>query len=757
MGVRVTELISQLDWVFSREQGLILLRSIFSELSDDLAEALSARAQALKIAGETVLGEDFSAWASETRSLVTRRLATSAESEKAKAKFLGTQQSRFDDAFYDLCFRVASHKIDHVYALMENWDPEASDPTGVAEELDAAAVELAFLTVIGKLTNNSQYQARTSLLKGSLLLFRSQWETRQARKSDSIKTSVEASKALEFAAASSALSAELRALAEMRLAALAGPSNPEAVAHHQEAALLIAEAGKAWDLVSAVRRDQAYWAKVRGDWHKAWELYSQNIKLSEKEIWKVGISSGSVALEARTQPDYKGSVEACLLLAKSDPLFYQRALESAEHGKARTFLQKLGRVGTTLESVSPKLNERRSRILQQMSDHPPASAEEAERLQLALKTVEDQIWTHPRAWAMNLQCMPCTYKQMCALVPKDGVILSYFTLPDRLLIFVLGENGLATPPVVVNALQNDLSRLALELQAMIRLRGDYQSIDDMQKHLDMAIEAFNPPLYLRKFHEILLEPVVSHLQDKRLIIIVPHGVLNGLPFHAFSDANGRALVEDSAVVYAPGLSVLGWCRQHNRGELNTCFAAGVCKLAGGPTNAKQEALRVAQTFGVTPGVATRSQVLQNAGNCDVIHLSCHSDMAPVFTAFSGLGLEDGTLRQHEIVGMQCHSTLVTLSACETARADTLTQPGDDFAGLVGAFFRAGCPSVVASLWPVADAVAVTLAEKFYNALKIDRLNIAEALRQAQLAVKAQTEEGYDDPYFWAPFCLWGNV
>jgi hypothetical protein len=236
----------------------------------------------------------------------------------------------------------------------------------------------------------------------------------------------------------------------MRLAALAGPSNPEAVAHHQEAALLVAEAGKAWHLVSTVRRDQAYWAEARGDWHRAWELYSQNIELSEKQIWKVGVPSGAVALQARTQPDYEGAVEACLTLAKSNPQFYQRALESAEHGKARAFLHSLGRIGTTLGAVSPKLNERRNRILQQMSDHPPASAEETERLQIALKTVEDQIWTHPRSCAMDLQCVPCTYEQMCALVPRDGVILSYFSLPDRLVIFVLTENGLATPPAVVN-------------------------------------------------------------------------------------------------------------------------------------------------------------------------------------------------------------------------------------------------------------------------------------------------------------------
>src|SRR5208283_75965 len=97
--------------------------------------------------------------------------------------------------------------------------------------------------------------------------------------------------------------------------------------------------------------------------------------------------------------------------------------------------------------------------------------------------------------------------------------------------------------------------------------------------------------------------------------------------------------------------------------------------------------------------------------------ACHSDMAASFTAFSGLQLEDGALRQREIAAMKCHSSLVTLSACTTAGADTIARPGSELAGLVGAFFRAGCPSVVASLWPAADDVAVPLAEAFYTALK----------------------------------------
>jgi hypothetical protein len=231
----------------------------------------------------------------------------------------------------------------------------------------------------------------------------------------------------------------------MRLAALAGPSNPDAVTKHQEAALSIAQAGKAWDVVRQVRRDLAYRAKERGDWRSVWELYRQNMELTEKEIWKARVSGEAATLEAQAQPDYEGAVEACLELAKSDATFYERALESAEQGKARAFLRSLATLGTALRDVPHKLRERRNRILRQMSDHPPSTPGDAERLLLALRTVEDQMWTHPVAFALDMQCAACSYEQMRALVPREGVILSYFTLPDRVLIFALGDKGLVGP------------------------------------------------------------------------------------------------------------------------------------------------------------------------------------------------------------------------------------------------------------------------------------------------------------------------
>ncbi|HEY9664993.1 MAG TPA: CHAT domain-containing protein, partial [Allocoleopsis sp.] len=97
--------------------------------------------------------------------------------------------------------------------------------------------------------------------------------------------------------------------------------------------------------------------------------------------------------------------------------------------------------------------------------------------------------------------------------------------------------------------------------------------------------------------------------------------------------------------------------------------------------------------------------------------------------------------------------LLILSACRTA-------DGDDRAalGLAGLAVRLGARSTIASLWDVNDLATAQLMQVFYQQLaSADRaLTRAEALRQAQLSLLQAEREGYNVPFFWAPYVLVGN-
>jgi CHAT domain-containing protein len=93
---------------------------------------------------------------------------------------------------------------------------------------------------------------------------------------------------------------------------------------------------------------------------------------------------------------------------------------------------------------------------------------------------------------------------------------------------------------------------------------------------------------------------------------------------------------------------------------------------------------------------------------------------------------------------------LTLSACRTAA-------GDDRAalGLVGVAVKARARAALATLWFINDQASSLLVSEFYRQLApTPRLSKAEALRQAQLAIKADPR--YRHPAYWSPFLIIGN-
>jgi CHAT domain-containing protein len=112
--------------------------------------------------------------------------------------------------------------------------------------------------------------------------------------------------------------------------------------------------------------------------------------------------------------------------------------------------------------------------------------------------------------------------------------------------------------------------------------------------------------------------------------------------------------------------------------------------------------------------------------------------------------EDGLLTAEDVRGLDLWATeLVVLSACETGLGEI--HVGEGVFGLRRAFVLAGARTLVMSLWRVPDEQTQELMEDFYRRL-LDGQGRAEALREAQLAMKAK----YPDPYFWGAFICQGD-
>ena len=328
--------------------------------------------------------------------------------------------------------------------------------------------------------------------------------------------------------------------------------------------------------------------------------------------------------------------------------------------------------------------------------------------------------------------------QAQALLDAQTVLLSFWVLDDQTLVFVLTRDAFDVLSLPVSAA--DLQQKISALRAFSNTAAP---------HPDRAIELYR----------MLIAPLRERLNRPHLVII-PHNVLHYLSFAALTDGQ-RYLVEDYVISYLPSASVLPFIQQnmgHTGAALLVMGNPSVSALSPLPY-AEAEAQAIANLYQVAPFLefnATESLLKSQASQAGVLHIAAHGQYNQGNALYSALYLtpddaNDGLLETHEIYGLNLGQTdLVVLSACETQLGDL--SRGDEVVGLTRAFFFAGAPSVVSSLWKVSDQSTTLLMERFYTHIKAG-MGKAEALRQAQIDVRSE----YPNPYYWAAFVLSGDA
>jgi CHAT domain-containing protein len=113
---------------------------------------------------------------------------------------------------------------------------------------------------------------------------------------------------------------------------------------------------------------------------------------------------------------------------------------------------------------------------------------------------------------------------------------------------------------------------------------------------------------------------------------------------------------------------------------------------------------------------------------------------------------NGFLRASEIYGLDLPADLVTLSACNTGRGESV--PGEGVVGLSQAFLAAGATQVMMSLWPIEDFATSRLMKLFYHEYLGKGLSPAAALREAQKSMlKSAVRKA---PFYWGGFEIQGD-
>jgi CHAT domain-containing protein len=290
-----------------------------------------------------------------------------------------------------------------------------------------------------------------------------------------------------------------------------------------------------------------------------------------------------------------------------------------------------------------------------------------------------------------------------------------------------------------------------ELQERLNYQADKFNLGRAYVERRLAVLRRDYDFYLARLHTVLIEPLLAHLNGSSLVI-VPHGNLHTLPFHALFDGQ-TYLAEKFEISYAPSARVLLHClTQPDRPHRKLLGLAVPDELL---TGVEKEVRLLGDLFAETRLLvgldATLPALQQNLAWCDVLHLASHGVFREDNPLFSLLKLADGWLSVQDVMDWRFQPSLVTLSACQTGLSRPLF--GDELLGLARGFLSAGASSLVVSLWSVNDEVTTQLMQYFYEALLAGQ-NRAAALQTAMR--KLRSESPYTHPHYWAPFVLVGR-
>ena len=173
---------------------------------------------------------------------------------------------------------------------------------------------------------------------------------------------------------------------------------------------------------------------------------------------------------------------------------------------------------------------------------------------------------------------------MQASLAADEIIIEYYAARGALCACLIGPHSFDIVPLGgLDDIREHAQLLQFQL-SKFRLGPDYQ------RQFAPAIEAATTA-HLQALYQRLIAPVRDRL-DGRSLIVVPHGFLHYVPFHALHD--GAAYLIDAApICYAPSASVLHLCRQKRGTQRHTSLVLGVSDEATPHIDAEVNAVAAA--------------------------------------------------------------------------------------------------------------------------------------------------------------------
>ena len=409
----------------------------------------------------------------------------------------------------------------------------------------------------------------------------------------------------------------------------------------------------------------------------------------------------------------------------------ERAFVWCEKAKSRTFVDLLAHHLPMIRSgADTALLDRVHRIREELNGSylrfrpemraggagSPAKEVDLKETEL-IHALEDLSRTDAEYASLHEVAVP-SLQAIQAVLPDHTAIVEYFVTDDEVLAFLIERNAFRICRHVspISRVQFLAGRLNQQVRRLDEATGSavpeaVQSRESMDRVLHQLYRELAAPVL-----EVLGTPEPDHI---RRLIIVKHGALHLLPFHAFFDGE-RYLSERFHVSSAPSAAVLRFLL--SRTESKHALAH--------------------------QSIATRASFM-NGVAARLVHIDAPVTLRQENPLLSSLEFSDSPLCTPDVYSLKCDAGVLALTGRQ--HRNDAAKSSDDLLGLVRGFFYAGADSVLTRLWnnPVAaTSHFLEIFEKEWD----ETGSREEAMSRARMDLRKK----FDHPFYWAPFSLWGR-
>ena len=386
------------------------------------------------------------------------------------------------------------------------------------------------------------------------------------------------------------------------------------------------------------------------------------------------------------------------------------------------------------------LQEMRSETTSPASLSPlrQASREREDRLLHSLgqlQATDQELSSLQEAFTVDLQAIRST-------LPPDTSIVDYYMAGTTVFAVVIDRDRMDIVAVSVVSKVQDLQR-SLRFQ-LAKFEIGLEDPDRPSKMVNTSVVQL-----LASLNSELIDPVASYL-TKPGLLIMPHGFLHHLPFHALFDGESF-LCDRHTVTYSPSATV-----SHLLGIRPASLSMSSMVLGiKDPTSeaAKEEIERVANATPLSEtfqGPEANEEVfLRLAPTSRYIHLSSKSQFRQDNAMFSSIELAGRSLNLFDLFNLQLDAELFSITGCGPPLGNE--PKGDEFLGLARGLLYAGARSILLPLWNPDQESVTRFMASFYEALQAGRSK-TEALRETMREMRERDA----NPFRWAAFVLIGE-